>query len=278
MAKEVKEKELLVSIITVVFNGENHLEETILSVLNQTYRNIEYIIIDGGSSDRTVEIIRQYESKIAYWISEPDSGIYDAMNKGIAAASGELIGMINCGDTYTLNAVAEVAGIWQKIIAENTYLIITGAMYRIDTEKNLKFRIAKDRRLLEARIDRGMPLNHPATFVSKAVYEKFGTFDPQYRICGDYDFIFRVYHSSLVKFEFTESDLAYMRLGGVSEQFNSLWVRCREHFHLRNSKMSVLKNLYISGSWYAIAATKFLLRKVLSNSLMSVYYKVRHGK
>ena len=95
----------LISIITVVYNGSKTLKQTIDSVLSQNYKNIEYIVIDGGSNDGTLDIIKKYESHINYWISEPDKGLYDAMNKGISAAKGVLIGMINSDDWYELNAV-----------------------------------------------------------------------------------------------------------------------------------------------------------------------------
>jgi glycosyltransferase involved in cell wall biosynthesis len=95
----------LISVITVVFNGAQHLEETILSVIHQTYDNVEYIIIDGGSNDRTVDIIKKYEDKIDYWVSEPDRGIYDAMNKGIELTNGEWLNFLNCGDSFFNNYV-----------------------------------------------------------------------------------------------------------------------------------------------------------------------------
>ena len=98
----------LISIITVSYNAVKTIEDTILSVINQTYPNIEYIIIDGGSTDGTLDIIKKYQDKITYWVSEPDKGIYDAMNKGIAKANGELIGIINADDWYELDAVQNV--------------------------------------------------------------------------------------------------------------------------------------------------------------------------
>ncbi|MDJ0691863.1 MAG: glycosyltransferase family 2 protein [Xenococcaceae cyanobacterium MO_188.B32] len=267
----------IVSVITVVFNGEEDLEETILSVINQSYQRIEYIIIDGNSTDRTLDIIYKYNSQIDCWISEPDEGIYDAMNKGIMAATGEIIGLINCGDTYTHNAIEEIIKIYQSI-ADNQYLVITGAMYRFDRKKDIQFKIVKNLEDLRKGINKGMPINHPATFVSKSIYTQFGYFNSQYRICGDYDFIFRIYHNPLIRFEFTKLELAYMRLGGISEKFISLWVRCQEHFLIRKHNLSIHKNIFICLSWCIITTTKFLLKKIVSNSLISIYYELKHGQ
>ena len=266
----------LVSIITVVFNGELELAETIESVVNQSYNNIEYIIVDGASQDKTLEIIRQYESQIDYWCSESDAGIYDAMNKGIKAAQGEIIGLINCGDTYLENAVAEIVDIYNKHIQDNSLLVITGAMYRFDLEKNYKFKIEKNQNLLDTKINRGMPINHPATFITKDTYNKLGFFNNTYHICGDYDLIFRFYNSYLVQFVFTNQEIANMKLGGISEQFSSIWIRCREHFKIRKNNLSLLHNLWICGSFYIITASKFMIKKIVSNSLMSFYYQLRH--
>jgi glycosyltransferase involved in cell wall biosynthesis len=114
MHKLHERSEPLVSIITVVFNGERYLEETIKSVINQTYKNIEYIIIDGGSTDNTLNIIKKYEDKIDYWISEKDKGIYDAINKGIKLSRGELIGIINADDYYEIDVLEKVVSIYTK--------------------------------------------------------------------------------------------------------------------------------------------------------------------
>ena len=105
-------KKPLISIITVVFNGEKKLEKTILSVINQTYDNLEYIVIDGSSKDGTIDIVKKYEDKINYWVSEKDSGIYEAMNKGILASKGDYINFMNAGDFFTKNnLVSEVVNI-----------------------------------------------------------------------------------------------------------------------------------------------------------------------
>lgn len=107
----------LITVVTVVYNDVQHIEDTILSVVNQTYPNIQYIIIDGGSTDGTVDIIKKYEERIAYWVSEPDKGIYDAMNKGIQKATGEWIGVMNSGDTFHSKTVL------QQIFSFDEYML-----------------------------------------------------------------------------------------------------------------------------------------------------------
>jgi len=120
----------LVSIITVVFNGERYLEQTIEAVLGQTYTNVEYIVVDGGSSDCTVDILRKYEGCIDYWVSEPDAGIYDAMNKGLSLASGQIVGIINADDYYDKDACLNVV---QQFIADPEIGLIHGAMRVLDS-------------------------------------------------------------------------------------------------------------------------------------------------
>ena len=124
----------IISIITVSFNAEKTIESTILSVINQTYPNIEYIIIDGGSTDNTIEIIKKYEHRISYWTSEPDKGIYDAMNKGVKIATGKWINFMNSGDTFYNNNI--ISRIFNKIDDYNQYSAIYGDTEFIFSNKN----------------------------------------------------------------------------------------------------------------------------------------------
>jgi glycosyltransferase involved in cell wall biosynthesis len=209
--KKSYENKPLVSIITVVFNGEKYLEETIKSVLNQTYDNIEYIIIDGGSTDSTLDIIRKYEDKIDYWVSEKDKGIYDAMNKGISLCLGSIIGIINADDWYTKDSV--------KIIVEQNKLysnvdIFFGDMILINEE-------TKQNKLLIGSLNglnKDMTVNHPTCFVQKALYKEI-LFDTSYKICADYDLIL-YFFSKNKKFCYVNTIIANMRIGGVSDNFN----------------------------------------------------------
>ena len=263
----------LISIVTVVFNGEATIAKTIESVIGQDYPNWEYIIIDGGSSDRTVEIIASYQDYITHWISEADSGIYDAMNKGIELAQGEIIGIINSGDWYSQNSLTVVG----KLAKNSGADIITGAMIRFDTEKEISFKLTKDTCDLERNIHWGMPINHPATFVSKNTYKKLNKFNNQYQICADYDLIYRAYYTQGIKFEFTPEVLAHMSLGGISEQFSSLVIRSREHFQIEGDRTFFLLNLTRRIYWLIINSLKHLVRNSFSPKLIMRYYQLRHG-
>lgn len=195
----------LVSIITVVFNGEKHLEQTMQSVLSQTYNTIEYIIIDGGSTDDTVDIIKKYAERLAYWVSEPDKGISDAFNKGIAKATGEIIGILNADDWYEADTVAQVVA---KIDQGD---IFHGVMQYWDGDKKLH-KTYPDASLLAKE----MTINHPTVFVKKWVYEKYGVFKLDYRYAMDYELMLRFFVNG-VKFYAIDSVLTNMRYEGVSD-------------------------------------------------------------
>lgn len=173
----------LISVITVVFNGEKHLEQTIQSVLDQNYENIEYLIIDGGSTDRTLEIIQKYEDRIDYWVSEPDKGIYDAMNKGIDLAKGELIGLLNSDDYYAPDAIESVVAAYLRQKGPNIYF---GDATIIQDDLGISFRWHSD-----LRYWRGMSVVHPAMFVHREVYDSLGRYDLRWRLAADYEFFLR---------------------------------------------------------------------------------------
>jgi glycosyltransferase involved in cell wall biosynthesis len=175
-----KDEKILVSIITVCYNASKTIEQTIQSVINQSYPNIEYIIIDGNSTDNTLEIVRKYESKISTIISEPDNGIYDAMNKGIRLAKGELIGMINADDWYEEYAVDAMVNAY--LAQTNRESCIFYGMLRIwREEKEYCLRMYHHNFAYEQVIQ------HPTNFISKALYEKYGTYDLNLTICADYE-------------------------------------------------------------------------------------------
>ena len=278
MAKELVKKshteQPLISIITVVYNSEDYIEATIKSVLNQGYGNYEYIIVDGNSSDRTLKIIQQYDHLVDYWISQSDRGIYDAMNKGIALAKGKIIGILNSGDLYSSDALAIVAQLYLENQAQES-LIITGAMYRFDQRSQLKFKQERSEIDLHRDINVGMPLNHPATFVTKKVYETIGYFNPQYKIGGDHDFLFRVYHAQEVKFVFTNQVLASMSMGGVSEKLSSLWTRAAEKIAIRKDKLNFIHNLALSARLISVGYIKHFLLSIAGQKVVLIKHKIK---
>jgi glycosyltransferase involved in cell wall biosynthesis len=189
-------KNPLITIITVVFNGEKFLEETICSVVNQTYDNIEYIIIDGGSTDGTLDIIRKYEKKIDYWISEKDKGIYDAMNKGIEIATGEWINFMNAGDRF-LNPF-----IIANIRFNNNYLCIHG-LGQNENYNNIP--------------------NHQSMFIFRE-WHLNNKYNIMYKICADYEIKIKLLETGLVNFLNLET--IYSLPGGISQTLNY----CKEYF------------------------------------------------
>jgi glycosyltransferase involved in cell wall biosynthesis len=201
----------LVSIITVVFNGERYLEQTILSVINQTCKNIEYIVIDGGSTDGTLDIINKYDGRIDYWVSEPDSGIYDAMNKGIRLARGEIIGIINSDDYYIDNAVEKIV----ETAGREPEAWVFHADMRFEKANGMS-ETWRSKETLSRSDFYHMPINHPTAFVRAACYEKYGVFDTRYKVAADYDLVVRYLFDCNVKFRYVKETLVVMREGGIS--------------------------------------------------------------
>lgn len=183
------ENKPLVTIVTVVYNGGKEIEKTIRSVINQTYPNIEYLVIDGASKDNTVDIIKKYSDRITWWITEPDKGIYDAMNKGIDQASGEWILFMNAGDYFY--ADTSVAEMFDKNADYNAYDVVYGdAEFRLKSFSYIK-------QAMEAAPDRFMPFSHQAAFTRTCAAKKqrFGT---TYKIASDTEFFMKLSMSGSV--------------------------------------------------------------------------------
>ncbi len=174
---------LKISVVTVCYNVVDTIEQTMLSVLGQTYPNIEYIVIDGGSTDGTVDIIRKYADRLAYWVSEPDKGIYDAMNKGIVAATGDYINFMNAGDRfYDNNTVYDTIA---KLISDED--VVYGDTMHVT---NWGEYVVKASPL--SSLVRRMPIVHQSIFVKTSLMKERG-FDTSFRICSDYHFFYNCY-------------------------------------------------------------------------------------
>lgn len=195
----------LVSIITVVLNGEQYIEQTFKSVFNQAYSNIEYIVIDGGSKDNTINIIKKYNNQIDYWQSEEDKGLYYAMNKGIELANGELIGILNADDYYNEDAVNLVVDAYLKTQVDIFY----GDILLVTEKASVLMKPDYNKMMSESSIF------HPTCFVKKVVYNTIGNFDTQYKISADYDFLLRCIKQNY-KFKYIPEVLSNFRPGGMS--------------------------------------------------------------
>lgn len=197
-----------ISIITVTYNSAVTLADTIKSVRSQHYEELEYIVVDGGSTDGTVQIVRDNEDIITTWISERDRGISDAFNKGIDMATGELIGIINSDDMLAngaLNAIAKTINEDTDVLYGNVISFGEGIEPFVEKPANLK------------KMYTSMAVLHPATFVRKRAYEKYGVFNVDYKCCMDRDLLLRMY-SGGAKFQYIDRVLAKFRQGGVNQQ------------------------------------------------------------
>lgn len=220
------------SIITVCYNSEKTIERTLKSVINQTFDNYEYIIVDGCSTDCTMLIINQYKKqfKSVDISSEPDTGIYDAMNKGILRAKGNIIILLNSDDWLENNALEKI-----YCASDGNEEIITGPLkFWYDDKHYLTYgtSIARFERLKKKYLS---PIRHPATFVPLSVYRKVGLFDTSYKIIGDTDFIYRCIEHN-INFKFIEDVLCNMSDGGVSNSFKNLSQRGKERIKFLKSK------------------------------------------
>lgn len=205
--KKSFEDKPLISIITVVYNGEKYLEETIQSVINQTYDNVEYITIDGGSTDGTLGIIKKYEDRIDYWVSEGDKGIYDAMNKGIDVANGDWISFMNAGDGFYADDVLN------KIFSQNELKNIDVVYGNHNVIYPHKTRIAKAGNMKD--IWKGSQFCHQSTFVSVAVH-KSNKFNLSNRIGADFEFFYTLYKKNM-SFKYIDIIVANYSAGGLSD-------------------------------------------------------------
>ena len=194
-----------ISIITVVKNGASHLERCMQSVRVQKTGEVEYIVIDGESEDGTIDLIKTHSDWISHWISEPDQGIADAMNKGIAIAKGKVIGFIHADDELESGAIDQV------LKQAKDWDILCGAIREVTVNSDAFIKSAYPDQLKV-----GMTVNHPSTFVKRSVYQQVGGFDPAYQVAMDYEFLLRSLVAG-VRFKASDVVLATMHVGGKSQ-------------------------------------------------------------
>jgi glycosyltransferase involved in cell wall biosynthesis len=242
----------LITVITAVVNGAQTLEQSILSVINQSYDNLEYIIIDGASGDGTLDIIRRYEQAIDYWVSEPDEGIYDAWNKGIRLARGDWVAFLGADDNYLPGAINAYA----KTIAGSRDRGLEYISSRVNlTQGTQVIRTVGDRWKWKS-LRRYMNVAHVGSLHSRALFERYGLFDTSYKIGGDYEFLLRP--KSGLRAAFMNSITVNMGIAGASNS-NLLGFREKERAKVTTGGRSVLS----SHLERMVAVGKWKLRKWL---------------
>ena len=206
-----------ISIITVTKNSANTLEETLQSLYSQNLfkkGGVEHVVIDGGSTDATLNILMQYSKNIALLVSEPDNGLYDAMNKGIALSSGSVIGILNSDDLYYDSNVLE--WVLENFKKEDVDLIYADLEYFSNFQANKTVRKYRSNHFSPARLSCGLMPAHPTVFAQRTIYERFGVFDPTFKIAGDFDWIARIFQSQQISYYYSSKILVRMRAGGIS--------------------------------------------------------------
>ena len=235
----------LFSIVTICFNSEKTIERTIKSVLAQAYQDYEYIIIDGGSHDQTIEIIKRYESSFngkLTWVSEQDKGIYDAFNKGCRLANGEFIWIVNSDDWIESDALFKLAPIARK--HKGDFCILVARMYfHLKDGSKRESPLTTMQRIETCAKKYSMGIAHPASVYSKFVYEEVGLYDDRYYISGDIDHYLRCVRNKKIKFVPINEFITNMSDGGISNVFN--FRKVNHDWNIRYKKFSKNRFEYV---------------------------------
>ena len=236
-----------ISIITVCFNSSKTIETTILSVKNQTYQNIEYIIIDGGSSDNTLDIIKKHEPSFEgkmRWISEPDNGLYDAMNKGLNISTGEVIGLINSDDIlFNLQALEKVMKVFKK---NPKFDSVYADLYYV-SQDNIEKIIRKWKTGKQKLFSKGWHPAHPTLYIKKQVYDNYGYFNLDFKLASDFEIMLRYFDKYKISTFYIPEYFVKMRLGGeTNKSLKNIYnqnIECIKAFYINNIRVN--KFLYL---------------------------------
>lgn len=253
-----------ISIITATYNSSKTLRDTIESVLKQTYSDIEYLIVDGASSDHTMDIVKEYEPQFEgrlRWISEPDNGLYDAMNKGFKMATGEVIGILNSDDFFTSATVLEqVANALSDLQVDAVY----GDIHFVqDADLNRCVRYYSSRGFRRWKMRLGFMPAHPSFYCRKAIYDQYGAFDTSFKIAADFENLLRLIFVHRIRTVYLPLDFVTMRTGGASTSGMSSHKQILKDHLKAYKKNGVYSNICLEGLRYPCKLLEIFSQKLL---------------
>ncbi len=233
-----------VSVITATYNSAKTIKDTLKSLEQQTYKNIEYIIVDGASKDNTLSIIRSDCTRIKKIISEPDQGIYDGLNKGVLAATGDVIGFLHSDDVFA--SADTIQQIVDTFLCNESDAVYGDLEYVSVADPKKVIRLWKSGNYTREKLKRGWMPPHPTFYMKRDCYKKLGVFDLSYKIAGDYDSLLRYLWAGNVSMSYCENVLVKMKVGGASNRsLKNIWLKsCEDIRVLKNSGLSVMPALF----------------------------------
>ncbi len=243
------------TLITVTYNNVNTIEQTINSVRDQKFENLEYLVIDGGSTDETLKLIKQNQDLVTNWISEPDKGMYYAMNKGIEMASGDIIGFLHADDKFNYPSVLK--NVYDLFIGEKADFVYGDLQY---VSKNNNERVVRDWKSGEfniKKLKKGWMPPHTTVYFKKILSDEYGSFNTAYQIAADYEWMLRVLKNPGLHISYLPKILVQMKLGGVSNRsINNIILKTKEDYkaiklHLNSGLYTLfLKNIRKIGQFF----------------------------
>ena len=206
---------MIITLITATYNSYPNIQDTIQCIQEQTHKNIEFIVVDGGSNDQTIDAVKE-SSIVSRYISEPDKGIYDALNKGVKMASGDIIGFVHSDDLLASPDILEkISKLFETKNVDGVY----GDLLYVDKDDtNKTIRYWKSKPFTPGLLKKGWMPAHPTLFLKREVYEKHGLFNLDYQIAADYDFMLRILQDNELKFAYLPKIITKMRIGGASNR------------------------------------------------------------
>lgn len=256
-----------ISLITITYNSSETLSDTIQSVLKQTYTDVEYIIVDGASKDNTVSIIKEYEPLFEgriKWISEPDKGLYDAMNKGIRMATGDIVGILNSDDFYTSNDILQQVS--EAFLQNSGTDAIYGDIHFVNPDNlNKCVRYYSSKIFKRSLMKLGFMPAHPSFYVRRECFEKYGLYKTDYKIAADFEFLLRVIYKERINTQYIPLDMVTMRTGGASTSGIASHKRIMKE-HLRAFKENrIYSNPFLLSLRYFYKIIEILKSKITYN-------------